>query len=411
MTALLKTTTLLILFSSLAFYSNLSAQDSTFTKKKLKQDEIDLLLSYYTQDGNHSVVTGGEGTEFMEVFSANLNYSQTVNDKKTYSFHLGTDLVSSASTDRIDFVMSSASRKDLHTTLAVGYSQKLKNPQQQVGGDLLFSIESDYTSVGGELWYSQESKDQSREITGSIQVFFADLRWGRLKQPYIIEAQRLLYPQELRATEWFDIYNRNSYNFSLAWRKDLNKRMNLTFYPTYVYQEGLLSTPFHRVYFTTEILPRVENLPRKRHQLALGTQYNTFISKRFIVRSFYQFYTDDFGLSSHVAKLEAPIKLNAKVSISPFIRCTSQNGSRYFQPFGKHVSSAEFYTSDYDLSSFWSSNIGLNFSFTRRAEFTKKYKARNWSFRYSYYKRSDGLEAHIFSGYLGFGRKRSKHRS
>ncbi len=384
------------------------AQDSLFTKKKLKKSDVELLLSYYTQDGQHSAVTGGEGTEFLQVYSTNLNYTQVVDDKKTYTFHAGADVISSASTDRIDFVMSSASRVDQHTTLGFGYSQKLKNPNQESGGNIIFSIESDYTSLGGEIWGSQLSADQTTEITGSFQAYFDDLRWGRLKKPYIIEAQKLLYPQELRGTEWFDTHNRYSYNFSFSIRKDLNKRMSLSLYPTYTYQEGLLSTPFHRVYFTDEFLPRVENLPQKRKQTALGVQLNSFATKRVVLRSFYQFYTDDFGLSSNMVKLELPVKITPKWSLSPFIRYVNQNGSRFFKPYKEHSASQIFYTSDYDLSSFWSANVGLNLNLTRRTEHGRKYKFGGWSFRYSYYKRSDGLYAHIFSSYFGFGRKHSK---
>ncbi len=397
-----------LVFFFICFSTQLSAQDSLFLKKKLKEADVELLLSYYTQDGIHSAVTGGEGTEFLQVYSSNINYTQVVNDIKTYTLHVGADVISSASTDRIDFVMSSASRIDQHTTLGFGYSQKLNNRNQELGGSLMFSIESDYTSLGGEVWGSHLSADQSTEITGSFQAYFDDLRWGRLKKPYIIEAQRLLYPQELRGTEWFDIHNRYSYNFAISVRKDINKKMSLTLYPSYSYQQGLLSTPFHRVYFTDEFLPRVENLPRKRNQAAVGVQLNSFVTNRVVLRSFYQFYTDDFGLASNMVKFELPIKVTPKWSLSPFVRLMSQDGSRYFRPYKEHLASEVFYTSDYDLSTFWSANVGVNLNLTRRTEYGSKYKFGGWSFRYSYYKRSDGLYAHIFSSYFGFGRKRNQ---
>ena len=34
-------------------------QDSIFSKKTVKSTQIDILFSYYDQDGNHSAVTGG----------------------------------------------------------------------------------------------------------------------------------------------------------------------------------------------------------------------------------------------------------------------------------------------------------------------------------------------------------------
>lgn len=404
---------LLMGFTVLLFLSGnykLHSQDSAFVKKKLKESDVEAILSYYTQDGNHSAVTGGEGTEFLQVYSANVNYSQSVNDQKTYYLHVGADIISSASTDRIDFEVSSASRIDQHTRVSLGYSQKLRNKQYELGGSILYSMESDYTSIGGEVWLQHESADQNTGISGSFKAFFDDLRWGRLRKPYLIEAIGLIYPQELRGTEWFDIHNRYSYNLSLGIRKNLNKRMSLVLYPTYSYQQGLLSTPFHRVYFDDEFLPRVENLPRKRNQGAIGVQLNSFVKRRIIIRSFYQFYADDFGLTSNMLKVEVPVKVSPKWSISPFMRYTYQDGSRYFKPYKQHTSNAEFYTSDYDLSSFWSTNIGINLNLNHTTEFYSRWKPGSWSFRYSYYQRGDGLHAHIFSSYFGFGRKKEHLR-
>lgn len=403
----------LVLLISLALatcINRLQAQknDSLFAKKKLKESDIELLLSYYTQDGIHSAVTGGEGTEFLQVYSAQVNYSQAVDQRKTYTFHLGTDLISSASTDRIDFVMSSASRKDLHTTLALGYAQKLKNANREVGGGLMFSLESDYASIGGELWGSHISSDKTLEITAGLQAFFDDLRWGRLKKPYIVEAQTLVYPQELRGINWYNTHNRYSYNFTMSIRKDLNKKMSLNLYPAYTYQEGLLATPFHRIYFVDVLDIRVENLPQKRNQLAMGVQLNSFVSKRMVLRTLYQYYTDDFGLSSNLLKLEIPVKISPKWSISPFVRYLNQQGSRYFKPYKEHHSSSVFYTSDYDLSTFWSANMGINLNLTRSTSYTHKYRPAGLAFRYSYYHRSDGLYAHIFSTYIGLGRSKTK---
>lgn len=400
---------LIFLFPLLLVSNTALSQDTIFKKKKLRESEVQAIFSYYTQDGQHSAVTGGTGTEFLQVYSVNINYSQTVDGKRTYYLHVGSDLVSSASTDRIDFEISSASREDLHNTVSLGYSQKWKE-RHEVGGNVLFSLESDYASVGGELWWNMTSKDQTSAYHASVQGFFDDLRWGRLKKPYIVEAIRLIYPAELRYQEWFDIHNRYSYNFSFGYRKDLNQRMSLSLYPTYSYQEGLLSTPFHRVYFTNNDL-RVENLPRKRNQAALGVQLNTFIQSRTILRSFYQYYTDDFGLSSHLIKLELPVKISPKLNLGPHLRYSRQFASRYFQPFGRHSPTAEFYTSDYDLSGFWSVNAGVNFSLKRFTENSFRWRLGSWSFRYSYYYRSDGLNANIFSAYFGLGKLSEKPKT
>ncbi|MDZ7849014.1 MAG: hypothetical protein U5L96_21105 [Owenweeksia sp.] len=186
--------------------------------------------------------------------------------------------------------MSSASRHDLHTSISAGYERSFKNNQWTTGGEFLLSIESDYLSRGAALWLLYQRSDQTQSLGVDFRAFFDDLRWGRLQPAFLIEARELVYPQELRGKEWFNIYHRHSYNLSIDYRHDLNKRMSLSLYPTYVYQQGLLSTPFHRVYFNGIALPRVENLPHQRHQGAIGLQLNAFIRPRLILRNFYQYY-------------------------------------------------------------------------------------------------------------------------
>ena len=53
---------LAFLFSHQAKAQNDSVA-TNYKKQKLKIEEINFISSYYTQDGNNSAVTGGEGTE------------------------------------------------------------------------------------------------------------------------------------------------------------------------------------------------------------------------------------------------------------------------------------------------------------------------------------------------------------
>ncbi len=380
-------------------------QSETSEKKEVKESTIQALMAYYHQDGNHSAVTGGTGTEFLEVYSTSINYYHTVDTNKTYSVHVGADIISSASTDRIDYEMSSASREDLRSSVGLGYSQTLQGNDVTLGGQLMFSLESDYASIGTEIYIAKVAKNQLSDWSFYFSAFFDDLRWGRLQPPYIVEAIGLIYPSELRYKEWFDIHNRYSYNFSFSYSRDLNKRMNLSFYPLFTYQQGLLSTPFHRVYFENQLEAKVENLPREKYASALGIQWNAFVTKRIILRTFYQAYLDNFGMTSQTAKLDVPIKLSPKFTLMPFIRYTHQVGTRYFKPYMEHNISDTYYTSDFDLSSFWSNSIGITTLITRRTEKSARWQIQRWSLRYAYYQRSDGLKSHMLSVFLDLGKK------
>ncbi len=376
-------------------FGALSAQDSLYQKEVVLTSDINLLLSYYDQDGIHSAVTGGTGTEKLEVYAIDLS-TRTVNSSgDALLLNIGVDIISSASTDNIDFEVSSESILDQRIHIVVGYEKALKK-NQFVGADISYSIESDYTSRGIGLWYQKFNAANTRRLSFNFKAYFDDLRWGRLSEPYFVP-EKLIYPEELRYQEWFDIHNRYSFNLSMGYEMDLNRKMNLSFYPSLAYQQGLLSTTFHRVYFATNNDLRVENLPRQRTQGAIGTQLNSFIGRRTILRSFYQYYMDEFGINSHTLKVELPYKLNANVSVAPFGRIYQQKAVRYFKPYAQHSVDQEYYTSDYDLSAFWSSQVGLDLSLTLTGKKTRKYAAKAVNFRYSYYNRSDGLQAHMIA--------------
>jgi len=46
-----------------AFAQSVEKDSATYASKPLKVDEINLVSSYYTQNGDHSAITGGIGTE------------------------------------------------------------------------------------------------------------------------------------------------------------------------------------------------------------------------------------------------------------------------------------------------------------------------------------------------------------
>src|SRR5438105_46380 len=87
-------------------------QDSTYQKKQLSETDVQLVFSYYDQDGNNSAVTGGVGTEKLTVYAPGVNIKHTFNTYNTISLNTGVDVISSASTDNIDFIVSSASVLD-----------------------------------------------------------------------------------------------------------------------------------------------------------------------------------------------------------------------------------------------------------------------------------------------------------
>jgi hypothetical protein len=203
----------------------------------------------------------------------------------------------------------------------------------------------------------------------------------------------------LRYKKWFDIYNRHSYNLKFGFTQVINKRNILGVYPEFIYQKGLLSTPFHRVYFNNGDL-KVENLPQQRRKGILGFKLNSFIGGRTILKNELDFYADDFGILGFAIANETAVKLNRIISIAPFFRVYFQKGTKYFAPYRVHSIEQDFYTSDYDLSSFNTYKAGINFRYAPFKYSGKKLAFNELQLRYSFMYRTNNLRAHIISFFI-----------
>ncbi|ASZ11264.1 DUF3570 domain-containing protein [Chitinophaga pendula] len=369
--------------------------DKPYKKQRVSKTDIQVLFSYYTQDGDHSAVTGGIGTEALQVYAPEINLNYQRDTLQTYQLNAGVDVITSASTDRIDAVLSSASRVDARIHMNGGYSRRLKGTRTRLGIQSGFSIESDYFSIPVGVHFTHTAASGMREVGASLLCYFDDLRWGRLDPDYY-RPEKLVYPAELRNTEWFSEYRRTSVNLNTSFYQVINARMQLALFPEVVYQRGLLSTPFHRVYFKDAPL-RVEKLPGERWKFPIGVQLNSFTGSRVVLRSYYRFYADNFGITGHTFQLEAPIKVTPMLTLSPLIRFHTQTGSSYFQPYGQHDSQAAYYTSDYDLSRLQTYKGGLDIRFAPQQRFLRRYTFKAVTLRYAYYQRSDQLKAHMLS--------------
>ncbi len=374
--------------------------DSTFQKKEIPKTDIELVFSYYNQDGNHSAVTGGTGTEKLSVYAPGVKWSRALKKQQKLSIHAGSDFITSASTDNIDFVRSSASLHDARVYSNVGYERKWEKTDLTLGVGTGFSLESDYLSFPLLLSATYQTPDQMRTYQLSFQAFFDDLRWGRLDVDYKRPAL-LVYPAELRTREWSDTYLRNSYNLQLGFTQVINQRLIVGVFPQISYQKGILSTPFHRVYFT-DSSRRVEQLPGERVKLPIGLRLNYFLGGRTIVKGTYGFYWDTFGIVGHGLEVETAIRLSPIFTIAPFARIYGQSAADYFAAYAQHLPEAEYYTSDFDLSEFQSYKAGIAVRYAPLDYWTREFLFNDISLRYAFYRRSDGLQAHIISFGMGF---------
>ena len=373
--------------------SNLVAaqQDENKIEGNKSDIEANFLLSYYQQDGDNAAVTGGLGTEQLQDFASMIVVNIPKDSVRAFSLMLGADAYSSASTDNIDDNVSSASRQDVRAYGIVGYTKKNLKRGEVYGARLGFSAEYDYTSFSVGLSYAKSFNDGNSELSLNSQAFFDN--W------------QLIYPIELRDQVQLANSQRQSFNFQATFSQVLSRRLQMSLSGELIYMKGLLSTPFHRVYFSDQNLPDIERLPDTRLKIPLGIRLHYFPIDNIVLRSYYRYYSDDFGIDGHTVSLEIPIKLNDVLTIAPFYRYHTQTGSDYFAPFAQHQRTEAFYTSDFDLSELNSQKFGMGVRYAPIYEigkvnipFSKKNLGINaLTFRGAYYTRSTGLNAFIFS--------------
>ncbi len=353
--------------------------------------DIDFLSSYYAQDGNNGAVTGGIGTEQLTDFTQKVILKIPTTKKLTLNLDGGYDYYSSASTDNIDNIRSSDSSSDvrMHGNVGLNYQYSdTKSIGLRVGG----STEYDYYSFNGGISSSFATKDKNTLLNIDAQAFID--QWV----PY--------FPSELRRTASVPTTSRNSFNGSIGIGQVLNKRMQLYFQLEGTYMKGLLSTPFHRVYFQEQDQARIENLPDTRLKVPIGLRLNTHISDKVTLRTYYRFYWDNWGVQGQTFSVEVPIKLNQFLVIYPFYRYHQQTASNYFAPYKAHSVNDTYYTSDYDLSALSSHAYGLGVSYSPangiakiKLPFKKRpaFVVKSIDLKYSHYDRSTGLTGDVIS--------------
>ncbi|MCB0399281.1 MAG: DUF3570 domain-containing protein [Winogradskyella sp.] len=431
---------ILILLCLLGFFklSAQTSQDSTnvYKKRVLETTEIDFLSSYYTQDGDNAAVSGGTGTEELTDATATFVVSIPLNADDVLTIDAGVSAYTSASSSNINpfdngtaspFQASSgASSGDVWSNLTASYSHNSDDRNDVWSAKLSVSTEYDYFSVGFGGSYTKLFNEKNTELNISANVY--------------LDTWNAIYPIELRPfgengnginnalfiqntitgnqnynplfTEFKD-ESRNSYSVGFGLSQILHKNVQGSLSVDLVQQDGLLSTPFQRVYFSDvadsfiedfQLADAIEQLPDSRFKVAIGGRLNWFLNESFTVRTFYRYYFDDWGINSHTASIEVPFKLSDKFTLYPSYRFYNQTAADYFYPYETALSSFEFYTSDYDLSKYSSNQFGFGISYTDI--FTKahvwKFGLKSVDLKYYKYDRNTTFGSSIITAGLKF---------
>jgi hypothetical protein len=377
-----------------AFSQEKPQLDSPYKVKKLTFEEANIVSSYYSQNGNNAAVTGGIGSEKLSDISTTFDLKMYKYDKKlrkhSFTAELGIDHYTSASSDKIDpHTISSASYSDNRIYPSLHWDMENEGKGKAIGAGISFSNEFDYNSFGLNANFSKKTKDRSGEFSAKLQAY--------------IDQLRLIYPIELRSGSGDDYptASRNTFSGTASWSQIINRQFQLMIEAGMVYQNGYLGLPFHRVYFNDNSV-HVEALPATRIKIPIGMRATYFLGDQFILRGWYRFYHDDWGINSNAAEFETVVKVNPFFSITPFYRFYQQSAVDYFAPYQAHSNAEEFYTSNYDLSKFNSHFFGAGFRVAPPEGVFHLKHFNSLELRYGHYKRTTGLNANIVSMQVGF---------
>jgi len=431
----LMTPVLVVLISLIGFSQE--KEKSTYKKRVLETIEVDLLSSFYSQNGDNAATSGGIGTEEMTDLRATMVVAIPLNDDDVITVDTGISAYTSASSSNVDpfdgkkaadpFVASSgASKADLWANFTVGYSHSSDDRNEIITGKLTVSSEYDYFSIGGGGSYTKlfNEKNTTLSVNGFVYIDTWKPYYPKELRPFSAEGvgldDALFYYNTMTGNtnynprfQQFDDKGRNSYALGLNFSQILSEKLQGSLIFDVIQQKGLLSTPFHRVYFSDVADSFIENfhladsnekLPDTRVKIALGGRLNYYINEFVVLRTFYRFFTDDWGINSHTISVELPIKITDKFTLYPSYRFYNQTAADYFAPYEKHLSTNQFYSSDYDLSKYNANQYGFGVRYTDI--FTKshiwKFGLKSIDLKFNQYDRNTGWKSSIISGGMQF---------
>lgn len=384
-------------------FSQYTAKDTTvYQPRPLKIEEVNLVSSYYKQDGVHSAVTGGTGSEKVTDISNGLDIKWVGwdgrNRKNTLTAGIGFDHHTSASQA---YVSKTGASQTGGSRVYPSLNWNIENTKKGTGFGLgaYYSNEYNYKSIGLDAELSKKTKNNG-EFTARLTGYF--------------DRVKLIYPSELipvstntSASSSGDDHHANipsspryTYAASFSFEQVINQRMQVSVMTDLVAQNGYLGLPFHRVYLNSGAVA-VENLPDTRYKLPLGVRLNYFMGDNIIFRSYYRYYTDSWGITSHTANLEVPVKLSPFFSVSPYYRYYVQTAAKYFAPYGAHTAQDQYYTSNYALSAFSSQFFGAGIRLSPPKGIFGTHLS-TLEIRYGHYTQTTDLVSDVLSLHLQF---------
>jgi hypothetical protein len=417
-----------------AFSQNVPRDTTGFKSRTLKIDEVNILSSYYAQTADKSAVSGGDpgprGIGNVTDLSNGIEIKMVGWDprgrKNSLTGGIGMDNHTAASQA---FVDSSGRGKRTGTRIYPTLDWTISNETRgtSFGIGAYYSAEhSYYHSIGLNTSFTAKTKhngefsaklngyfdrivmitpselipiDSSNvsTVVSTDSVVYITTASGRTEALNYNTGQVLSKGNKVRIPS----SSRDSYSASFSFTQVISQRMQGAILVDFAYQTGYLGLPFHRVYFADSSKAVVERLPSQRVKLPVGLRLNYFLGDNVILRAYYRYYIDNWGVRSHTASLEVPVKITPFFSISPFYRYYIQSASNYFAPYKVHTAADAYYTSNYALSAFSGQYFGAGFRLAPPGGIGNKHFSA-LEIRYGHYTETTNLTSDLIALNLTF---------
>lgn len=274
-----------------------------YKKRVLETAEVDVISSFYAQDGDNASVTGGIGTEQLTDFATDISVAIPLNADDVFTIDATISAYTSASSSNLDPFDSSgasrtggddddrsykstaaitgspwvestgASKSDVWANGILSWSHSSADRNTIAGATVSFASEFDYTSFGFGGNFTKLFNQQNTEVGVKANIYLDkwDPRYPTELDSYIEAGGNLnsgffslidILDENgnvinKNGTNVWSPFNtdlvtdtkRNTYSLSVSFSQILSKKAQISLFVDLVQQSGWLSNPMQRVYF------------------------------------------------------------------------------------------------------------------------------------------------------------------
>jgi len=366
-----------------------------FTQTDLEGSlDVDILFSYYDQDGDHSPVTGGIGSEALQVVSPVVVIGWRMNEKWTLSADIGVDQMSSASIGAIQMELSSASIPDGDTRTFGNFRAGRKFGNQTLGFTVGAAKEYDYQSISYGLDWAMTFNQENTAVSAAVRRYDDAIDLIGI-DGYGYQGEGLPTTTGTGDRTTTDLF------FSIS--QTLGRKTAASIELLLSQQEGYLATPFHEVILAGGDARIAERLPDSRDRQSISLKLNHSFTDRIVQRVGYRFYDDDWGVNAHTIDLETHFRLSSarQMWVYPILRYHTQSAADWFGLPGTFSGEEAYLSSDWDIAETSTDKFGIGWSVNSLPGQEWFGQLDRFEVRGTMYDRDDGLSG--FTTSFGFG--------